>query len=415
MKLAQDRPKSTEIDTSSSNLVATRFHFTKRAIDALRFPASSAQRRAYFNDDQVRGLAIAVAPSGRKTFLLYRKVAGKPERINIGLYPDLSIDQARRRAEELNGKIASGKNPASERRRIRAEDTLGELLDVFVESFGKAHKRTWREDVASFDRYLSHWRNRKLSTITRRDVLSLHSRIGAGHPYTANRVIELLCAMYNRARKDYEYDGPNPAEKIESFSERKRDRFLEAHELPAFFEALSAELNGTIRDFIMVALLTGARRRNAQSMEWTEINWRRAVWMIPPEKAKGNKPIDVALSPIVMEILERRRASSLSKFVFPGKGKSGHLEEPKKCWHRILRRAGLSDLRIHDLRRTLGSWQAALGTSLPIIGKSLGHQSLEATQIYSRLELDPVRQSVERAGAALLAAGRGPLTLEGHK
>jgi integrase len=72
-------------------------------------------------------------------------------------------------------------------------------------------------------------------------------------------------------------------------------------------------------------------------------------------------------------------------------------------------------LRIHDLRRTLGSWQAALGTSLPIIGKSLGHQSLEATQIYSRLELDPVRQSVERAGAALLAAGRGPLTLEGHK
>jgi integrase len=80
-----------------------------------------------------------------------------------------------------------------------------------------------------------------------------------------------------------------------------------------------------------------------------------------------------------------------------------------------LKRAGLTDLRIHDLRRTLGSWQAALGASLPIIGKSLGHQSLEATQIYSRLELGPVRQSVERAGQAMLLAGGVAGLLAGGK
>lgn len=414
MGFAQHRRKSTKIDLSGSKRVAKRFHFTKKTIDALPLPRVA--QRAYFYDDQVRGLAIAVAPTGRRTFLLYRKVTGRPERISIGLYPDLSIEQARKRAEELNGAIASGKNPATEKRKIRAENTLGELLDAFVELYGKPNKRTWSDDVAAFNLHLSHWRNRKISSITRSDVLALHARIGREHPYTANRTVELLCSMYNRAREDYGFEGANPASGIKSFKERQRTRFLEGHELPAFFEALAGEPNEVIKDFLLVALLTGARRRNVQALEWTEVDWRRAIWRIPPEKAKSDEPIDVTLSPIVMEILRNRQASSLSRFVFPGSGKSGHLEEPKKCWRRILKRAGLTDLRIHDLRRTLGSWQAALGASLPIIGKSLGHSSLEATQIYSRLELDPVRQSVERAGQAMLLAGglQPPALLKGR-
>ena len=403
MALAQYRSETTQIDLSGSKLVAKRFHFTKKTIDALPLPRVA--QRAYFYDDHVRGLAIAVAPTGRRTFLLYRKVAGKPERISIGLYPDLSIEQARKRAEELNGAIASGKNPATEKRQIRAENTLGELLNTFVELYGRPNKRRWRDDVAAFNRHLAHWRNRKISTITRSDVQALHARLGQKHRYTANRTIELLCAMYNRAHNDYGYEGVNPAAGIKAFKERKRSRFLQGHELPAFFQALAEETNGVIKDFLLVALLAGARRRNVQALEWSEIDWRRAVWTIPPEKAKGDEPIDITLSPIVVQILQNRQASSLSQFVFPGSGKSGHLEEPKKCWRRILKRANLTDLRIHDLRRTLGSWQAALGASLPIIGKSLGHQSLEATAIYSRLELDPVRQSVERAGQAMLIAG----------
>jgi integrase len=89
--------------------------------------------------------------------------------------------------------------------------------------------------------------------------------------------------------------------------------------------------------------------------------------------------------------------------VFPGPGKTGHLVEPKGAWQRILKRAKITNLRIHDLRRTLGSWQVAQGVSLAIIGKSLGHKSLQATQVYSRLTLDPVRDAMEKATDALLA------------
>jgi len=81
--------------------------------------------------------------------------------------------------------------------------------------------------------------------------------------------------------------------------------------------------------------------------------------------------------------------------------------EPKKAWATIRKRAGLEGVRIHDLRRTLGSWQAIMGSSLQIIGRSLGHKSLQSTEVYARMDLDPVRASVNGAAAAMLQAANG--------
>lgn len=76
--------------------------------------------------------------------------------------------------------------------------------------------------------------------------------------------------------------------------------------------------------------------------------------------------------------------------------------EPKRAWAAIRQRAGIPDVRIHDLRRTLGSWMAVAGTSLQVIGKSLGHRDLKSTEVYARLSVDPVREAVEKATAAML-------------
>lgn len=92
--------------------------------------------------------------------------------------------------------------------------------------------------------------------------------------------------------------------------------------------------------------------------------------------------------------------------LFPGEGEAGHFHDPKKAWARILKRAGIEDLRIHDLRRTLGSWQTALGASGFIVGKSLGHKSMQATAVYARLNLDPVRNSVNAAADAMFKAAK---------
>jgi integrase len=98
------------------------------------------------------------------------------------------------------------------------------------------------------------------------------------------------------------------------------------------------------------------------------------------------------------------------EYVFPAKrggSKTPHLVEPKKAWATICRQAGLDNVRIHDLRRTLGSWQAMMGTSLQIIGRSLGHRSLQSTEVYARMDLDPVRASVTGAAVAMLHAANG--------
>ncbi len=156
-----------------------------------------------------------------------------------------------------------------------------------------------------------------------------------------------------------------------------------------------------------MALLTGVRRGNVAAMQWEQLRLQSALWRVP--YTKNDEPLLVHLPAKAVEILERRESEKNgSPWVFPSWGSTGHVVEPKSSWARILQNAGLTDLRVHDLRRTLGSWQAIAGASLPVIGRSLGHKSLQSTEIYSRLTFEPVRQSVDAATTALLAATKLP-------
>jgi integrase len=162
---------------------------------------------------------------------------------------------------------------------------------------------------------------------------------------------------------------------------------LQADELKRFFEALVQEPNEAMRDFFMLSLLTGARRANVLAMRWSEISFERKEWQIP--RTKNGDPQTITLTDEAIQVLKERKSMNdeldkhaQSQFVFPGEGKTGHLAEPCKGWLRTLERAGLEDLRIHDLRRTLGSWQAKTGASLVIIGKSLNHKHHSTTQVY---------------------------------
>ena len=160
-----------------------------------------------------------------------------------------------------------------------------------------------------------------------------------------------------------------------------------------------------MRDFFGLALWTAQRRDNVQAMAWNEIDLDRALWRIPAHKTKADEDIPMPLSGPALEILKRRYAERAegAEWVFPSRGKNGHLAESKKVWAALLKRAGITNLRLHDLRRTFGSWQAACGFSLQVIGKTLGHKNQSTTAIYARLNLDPVRNAVEATTDAMLA------------
>ena len=386
-----------------------KINFTKVSLTALPLPPTG-QRETY-HDLKTNGLQIRSTSGGVKTFSVFRWVKGsrRPERVTLGRFPDISIEKARTMAAEINATIAKGDNPADAMRKFRDEPTLRDLFADYLERHAKVHKKSWIEDQRQFDRYMKKFSGRKLSSFQPSDFQRLHHKIGEENGnYAANRLLSLLRAMFNRAKDWGVWTKDNPTQGIKKFKEKSRDRFLQSDELPKFFQALQDEENEAMRDYFLISLLTGARRANVLSMRWADINFDRKEWRI--EETKSGDPQTIPLTPEVTSILKERKKQADSLFVFPGIGKSGHMMEPKSGWKRILTRAGLQDLRIHDLRRTLGSWQAATGSSLPVIGKALGHKNASTTFIYARLDIDPVRKSVETANQAMLKNANQPST-----
>ena len=382
----------------------TTFNFTKRSIDALPLPEMG--KRLYVYDTKVRGLELMVTGHGSRSFKVYRKLNEKPVRVSLGKYPEMSIEQARHEAQKVITEMLKGKNPNAEKKKLRAETTFAEMFHLFMENYSKLHKKTWKADEKAVSRFLEHWFHRKLSAISKQEILNLHEKVRQENGlYQANRLLASIHTIFNKAI-EWGWVGINPAQGVKKFKEKSRDRFLHPDELPRFFESLDAETNDTIRDYIYVSLFTGARRSNVLEMRWEELNFERKEWLIP--ETKNGEALRIHLIERVIEILKVRKAiHGKREWVFEGSGATGHLMEPKKGWKRILGRAGIKDLRLHDLRRTLGSWQAATGANSFMIGQSLGHKNQASTAVYARLNIDPVRESVEKATQAMMLAGIG--------
>lgn len=376
-----------------------KINFTRPTLDALPTPETG---RAYFNDSKVRGLQLQVTDHGAKTFYLYLKVHGKPERIRIGRFPETDVDIARKVADRLRGEIAQGHNPADDRRESRNEISFGDLFAAYLQK-AKLTKKSWQEDENQYDRHLTDWKGRKASAIRKSDVFAMHSAIGQSAPYAANRTLALVSAVFNWANDDYGLKLENPCRGITRFPETKRDRFLGPDELKAFFAALNDPQTPELwRDFFKLAILTGARRSNLMGMRWDTLDLDRGLWRVESGDSKNKQALGIILVPDAVTILRERKATSQSEWVFSSFGKSGHLTETKSGWKGIVTLAGLSGVRPHDLRRTYASWQSILGSSLTIVGKSLGHSSTAATQVYARLNLESVRASVEQATTKML-------------
>jgi integrase len=390
-------------DDSKGKALPKRLNFAVEALGRLSCPVG--KDRLYVFDTKVPGLAQVITATGARAFYLVRKIGGRKTRVRLG-GSEITIEQARKLAAQLNGDIAGGNDPTALKRAARKSETLQELFDRYKREHlePRCTHKTIITDVSRFNTCLADLTGRKVLSITETDVRALHLRLGREVGQTsANRAVQLLRRLFNWARL-----GVNPASKaVDMFRESSRDRFVQPDELPRLFAALDGEdINPLIRDYLYLALFTGARRANVAAMRMEQINMTSATWTIPAGSSKNHEPMAIPLPEPAMVIIKRRWGHPAG-FIFPAASKSGHLEEPRFTWRKVLERAGLSDLRLHDLRRTYGSFQAGLGASLPVIGRSLGHRDSAATQIYSRLHLDPVRASVTAAVDAIVAAGGG--------
>jgi integrase len=361
-----------------------RLRFSIKSLKAIQ---PQATERLYYDED-CPGLGVRVSPKGKKTF--FARIGARRESLNTS-----SLEEARKQ-------VRGRQNIA---RVISDADnwTLQQAFDLWMELRSKPKKRTWKRDVARYEQHLKHWAKKRLHKITRADVTILHNRIAEQTgPYAANDTVIFLSSLFNFAER-YDFNGRNPCRFIEKFPEQERERYLLPEEFPRWFEAVN-ELTVTVsRDFFLLALWTGVRREAVLSMRWDQIDLQAKLWRIPNEIDKGKRDLLVYLSDEAMGVLTRRKAHATSDWVLPSPNgsASGHYADPKAAWARVLKLSGITDLRVHDLRRTLGSWMAEGGTSLHIIGQTLGHQSLQTTKIYARLGGASVRNAVNSATEAM--------------
>jgi integrase len=384
------------------------------------------KKRVQIMDDG--GFGLRVEPNGRKVFIWYAKVHGKPQLKSLGEFPSLSPRQARDLADMWSGRAASWKTagypPDSDpfkKEQISKPATapkFKELLEAYiVQHVRETANRPERAETHLrwlAKKYLNDWTERPIDEITVKDAVALKNKIvedakeskrakagTTGGRIMANRVIEKIRAIFNWSAKSRDgkvnyWPVENPAKSVALFDdEEERDRYIEPHEMVIVHKELKKNTSRDLRDFLLIGMFTGARKENILSAEWDDVNFETDTWKIPLTKTGDGYTLK--LTPSAKAVFKRRDDEKLTgaKFVFPSDtAASGHRVDVKKEWQMFRVRAGIPDVRLHDAgRRTRGSYMAMAGASLPTIGAALGHApGSPATEIYARLHPEHVAE-----------------------
>ncbi len=376
-----------------------RLNFTKTSLETLPWP--TIKKFEVYYDIQIPKLAIHVYPSGNKVFYLILKHNNRTEKLKVGAYSELFVENARKKAAEMLGTLAQGVNPQNARRVLRQEMTFGEACTWFTNHYSRSRKKhsSIEEDEGLFRRYLQDWSNRKLSSITRENISSKHIKIGKENGiYAANRMLALVSTIYNKALIGDKFDGKNPCIGIEKFKEKPRDRVFLPKERERFFGALEQYGEQTAKDCLMMVALTGQRKMNVMTMQWKDIKLDDRIWCIPETKTGRN--VAVPLTTRALNLLERRKAEAKGKYVFPGKSKAGHMTRLEPVFHFCVKKAEIDNLRIHDLRRSLGTSISECGGNTFIVMKAMGHKTVKSASVYNHPGMNTIRHFFEEAEKA---------------
>lgn len=384
------------------------FNFTKKSLTELPVPETANTRVIYY-DSSMSGLAIRVSSSGSKTFLIYRSVKGKPIKKNLGLFPHMTIDQARNAVSTFLSELAAANfkyTPDS------SHLTLREAFDQYVTRHLEKKGSDTEIAAKNFERNFKVWEKKKLPEITSGQIEKLHAEIGKNRgTYAANRMLEQIKAIYGKAIQWKFFTGLNPAVGITEFEELPRTRILTKEEIDKLLTYLNNEGESIrdLRDFLMLAIFTGARKESIYSMAWSEIDFDEQTWSCPREKQKNGQPKIFALTGREQDVLKTRKG--LDKvWVFPSDGsksgrksKSGHIVDLKKQWQRVREEAKLPDVHIHDLRKTLASWMIRSGADIKVVQSTLNHKDIQTTMfVYAHTQSDQERQAKQDAHDMML-------------
>lgn len=369
---------------------------TTSSVDALLPPESG---QAFVWDSEMPGFGVRLSSGGRKAFIFQFRVGGKERRMTLGAYGRITVEQARKLARVRGGEVASGIDPVEKLEAARRESTtVADLFQLWRQDrmIGpdpeRPLKKSWRKDQSLYDRHLKPLARMRASDVTqaiaKRRFADVTRESG---PVEANHVQRLARAMWNHAAaQEPALVESNPWKAIASNPERHREEWVKHDQLPALLAAFDSLEDQSHADLFRLCLLTGARSGNVKSMRWRDVDLSRGTWTISGAEHKNGRPVTLGLAPQALEVLASREGCH-PVWVFPANSKQGHLTNAAKSWRTVCERYGKAlglddvDLHLHDLRHTLASWLVSAGASLAMVGKALGHASMQSTNRYAHL------------------------------
>ena len=385
---------------------ANRESLTTRIVEAL--PIS--ERETVVWDRELPGFGVRVHPSGSKVYMVHKRSGGKSRRVTIGRHGVWSLDAARREAGGIIASLKNGETPA----RPGAETgpasgpTMAELAEQYmVEHVAVRCKPTTARSCRHiFDKYLlPQFGKLRLGEITPDRVAALHYRLRE-KPIMANQVIDVLSRLFHRAAKsDYAPDGGNPCRFIKKYPTRSCERFLSEREfvrLGTVLDELEAKgkISTSAAAGLRLLMLTGCRRNEILTLRWEDVDLEHDEIRLRDAKTGARA---VPLSPTARQVLAALPRQPDNPWVISGRGPGTRLSNLNATWGGVRKKAGLEDVRIHDLRHSFASRALSLGESLPMIGKLLGHRKVQTTARYAHLARDSVKAAAERVSESLAA------------
>ena len=367
----------------------------------------TADKDTVYWDSTLKGFGVRVYPSGTRVYLVQTRGPEGTKRATVGRHGVITTDQARRRAASMLVRIKAGEAPGPEHA-VHAQrgPAVAELAERYLREHVAVHckPRTAKAYRYLFERHILPALGKlPVGALRRRHVSNLHYKL-RNTPYVANDAIAVLSRMLNRAEAwGLIPAGGNPCRHVIKYRQRRRERFLTEAEFRRIGRALAAlEAEGRVPVHAAAALrllmFTGCRCNEILTLRWDDVHLDAREIRLRDSKTG---PRVVSLSPAAARVLAGLPRVAGNPWVVAGRRPGTRLTHLAYYWYRVREPTGLADVRLHDLRHSFASRALALGESLPMIGKLLGHSKLQTTARYAHLARDSVMESAARVAASI--------------
>ena len=386
------------------------YRFNQSFVESAVCPMGQS-RKAFF-DPIIKGLVLEVRESGGKTwYVRYTNQRGHKKQHRLGDALFLKYEDAKQLALRYKSEVLQGRDPSEEKKKLRSIPTVGEFVERRLVPYIKTAKKSWATDVS----YLRHHilpalAKKHLDEVSGFDVIAIHHgmRVKGYAVGTCNRVLILMKYLFNLAiRWQIEGVKENPCKGAQPFEDDvTKERYLTEQEARSLYEGVCASDNPLLRYIIPMLILSGARRNEVLRARWDEMDRARLQWRI--SKSKNGKHRYVPLSDALVALLDSiPRGSSPWIFANPKTGKP--FCNIFNSWNTARQRAGLGDVRLHDLRHSFASFMVNAGRSLYEVQKILGHTHIKTTQRYAHLSQETLLEASNTVGN-LIGYGLIPAT-----